>query len=485
MSLRYKILAAVIGITVVVLSVVLAAILVELVDTKQEFDRFNKKFRENVSRWIGMNMKQLYPTGDELSPVVSMPLITDIVHVRLEEPSSPLSFIKNGLDVNEERVRALVRRSLAAGEKGKLIVDGNEVAVPDKGDIFGPPQGGTWFRLDIPGFSPHEPLRKLYVVMLVGLVVIIVVIYVVLSRAVIRPIERLERAAKRVAEGDYSRPVPHSGRQDEVDTLVATFNTMMVELGNYRYHLQERFEDARRQARAAEKNLVIAQRLAATGKLASGIAHEVNNPLAGMQNAARRLLRDPPAAEEKRREYLELIIDGLERVKETVKKILQFTPHQVAPQAVPMETVLRRALALASHRIEREGTEVVVDVPETAHVFGDPFELQQVFLNVLINAMDAVSASGRRGEIRIRARVVDHEILIAVEDNGCGMSDEQVSQAFDLFYTTKEVGEGTGLGLSIAHNVIQNHGGRIDLKTRPGEGTTVEISLPLIDGSGD
>lgn len=482
MSLRYKILAAVIGITVVVLSVVLAVILVELVDTKQEFDRFNTKFRENVGRWIGMNMDQLYPTGDELSPVVSMPLITDIVHVRLEEPSAPLSFIKNGLDVNEERVRSLVRRALAEGERGKLIVDGNEVVVPDKGDIQGPPRGGTWFRLDIPGFSPHEPLRKVYLFMLVGLVFIIVVIYAVLSVAVIKPIERLERAAKRVAEGDYSRPVPHSGRQDEVDTLIATFNTMMVELGNYRHHLQERFEDARRQARAAEKNLVIAQRLAATGKLASGIAHEVNNPLAGMQNAARRLLRDPPA-EDKRREYLELIIDGLERVKETVKKILQFTPHQVAPQAVAVETVLRRALALASHRIEKEGTEVVVDVPETAHVFGDPFELQQVFLNILINAMDALAGTGRRGEIAIRAQVVDHEIRIAVEDNGCGMSDEQVSQAFDLFYTTKEVGEGTGLGLSIAHNVIQNHGGRIDLKSRAGAGTTVEISLPLIDGS--
>jgi len=245
--------------------------------------------------------------------------------------------------------------------------------------------------------------------------------------------------------------------------------------------LEERVEEAREQAQAAEKNLVIAQRLAATGKLASGIAHEVNNPLAGMQNAARRLLRDPPASPEKRQEYLELIIDGLSRVQETVKKILRFTPHKVAPQPVAIETVLQRSLALASHRIEREGLEVFVDIPGDAMVYGDPFELQQVFLNVLINAMDAVGEVDRKGELTIRGACVDGELVITFEDNGCGMTEEQISQAFDLFYTSKEVGEGTGLGLSIAHHVIQNHGGRISLRSVPGVRTTVEIVLPLLE----
>ncbi|MHC4861730.1 MAG: sensor histidine kinase, partial [Planctomycetota bacterium] len=316
----------------------------------------------------------------------------------------------------------------------------------------------------------------------VGVVVIILVIYVVVSRTVIRPIERLERAARRLAKGDYSRPVPLAGRDDEIDTLIEAFNNTMLELGTFRQHLEERVDDARQHAKAAEKNLVIAQRLAATGQLASGIAHEVNNPLAGMQNAARRLTREPAPSPEKREEYLELIIDGLQRVQETVKKILRFTPHKVAPQAIDLETVIQRALALASHRIEKEGMEVFVDLPAGAMVFGDPFELQQVLLNILINAMDAVGEVERRGEITIRGKREKTELVLRLTDNGCGMTEEQISQAFDLFFTSKEVGEGTGLGLSIAHHVIQNHGGRISLRSEPGRGTTVEMVLPLLEG---
>jgi signal transduction histidine kinase len=338
----------------------------------------------------------------------------------------------------------------------------------------------VWLSLDIPNFGPHEPLQKVYIVMLVGVVVIILVIYYVLSRGVIRPIERLDRAARRVARGDYTRPVPLSGREDELELLSETFNVMMVDLGNYRQHLEERVEESSSKAREAEKSLVTAQRLAATGKLASGIAHEVNNPLGGMLNAARRLLRDPPPRD-KQEEYLRLIIDGLLRVEETVKKILQFTPHKVAPQAVSIERVIRRALALASHRIEKQGTEVVVDLPADVQVFGDPFELQQVFLNVLLNALDAIQEAGRTGEISVRGAVEPPDLRLEFRDNGCGIPEEFASQAFDLFFTTKEVGEGTGLGLSIAHNVIQNHGGRIRIAGNPDVGTTVEITLPLLD----
>jgi C4-dicarboxylate-specific signal transduction histidine kinase len=145
--------------------------------------------------------------------------------------------------------------------------------------------------------------------------------------------------------------------------------------------------------------------------------------------------------------------------------------------------VLRRALALASHRIEKEGTDVVVDLPPGAKVFGDPFELQQVFLNVLINALDAIASAKRPGEISIKGHDDNGLLRIVVKDNGCGFETEDVSQALDLFYTTKEVGEGTGLGLSIAHNVIQNHGGSLRLGGTPGEGAEVEIALPLLTGS--
>ncbi|MEN8150502.1 MAG: HAMP domain-containing sensor histidine kinase [Planctomycetota bacterium] len=487
MSLRYKIMAAVIFITVVVLTVVIAVVLVELYNLRDEYREHDRKFRQNTIDWITSNLDLI---DDDHSPVTGFEFIREVIYVKGEEARGGVELIKTRRDPTDdelEAVRDLVRRAIReyaeAEELGTrvLVIDGNSFAVPDRTDLGPPAPGGFYFTLDIPSFMPHEPLQKVYIFTLIGIVAIIVVIYYVISRTVIRPLERLHRATRRVANGDYSRPVPESGREDELDTLIETFNSMMVDLGNFRKHLQVRVDEAQSHARQAEKTLVIAQRLAATGKLASGIAHEVNNPLGGMMNAARRLLREAPD-DPKRVEYLNLISEGLQRVQETVKKILQFTPHKVAPQPVEIATVLRRALALASHRIEKEGTDVVVDLPAKARVFGDPFELQQVFLNLLINALDAIAETGNDGEIAIRGVPEDGLLRILIQDNGIGLRTEDISQVFDLFFTTKEVGEGTGLGLSIAHNVIQNHGGSLRLSGEPGKGAEVEIVLPLLDG---
>jgi len=483
-SLRYKIMTAVISITVVVLAVVITVVLLELYRVGVDYAEHDQTLREQTIGWVTRNLDII---DDNNSPVTQFDFIREVIYVHGEEARGGVNLIKGAsMPTGEEleRVRALIRSSIRMmmdEDDPGLAIDGNAFAFPDRAEMGPPAPGGFYFTLDFPPFTPHEPLQKVYIVTLVGLVIIILVIYWVLSRTLIRPLERLHRATQRVAKGDYSRPVPQSGREDELDTLIDTFNSMMVDLGNFRKHLQVRVDEARSHARQAEKTLVIAQRLAATGKLASGIAHEVNNPLGGMQNAARRLLRDPPEAP-KRNEYLNLIIDGLQRIQETVKKILQFTPHKVAPQPVEIATVLRRALALASHRIEKDGTDVVVDLPAEARVFGDPFELQQVFLNLLINALDAIAETENDGEILIRGTAENGQLKLLIKDNGIGLRTEDISRVFDLFFTTKEVGEGTGLGLSIAHNVIQNHGGSLRLSGAPGKGAEVEILLPLLNG---
>ncbi len=489
MSLRYKLLAAVLCITVTVLFLAGAVIVRELIQTHNEFTRFDQGLRGKIIKGIKRNPEAIFR---EDSPLIQHDFIRDIVYVQGEDSRGDFIGIKGARHIDDERrerIRSLVRRAI---RNHRVEAEGDEFAIPERrisvrsapGGYAQLASGGYYFLLDVPNFSPHPALQKVYIVFLVGVVLIIVVIYVLLSRAVIRPIERLDRAAQRVAAGDYSRPVLPAGRNDEIDNLIETFNAMMLEVGSYRYNLEARTQEARQQAKAAEKNLVIAQRLASTGKLASGIAHEVNNPLGGMLNASRRLVREPRLDQAKHDEYVDLIIDGLLRIQETVKKILRFTPHQVAPQPVDIDTVLRRALSLASHRIEQEPTELTADVPADALVFGDPFELQQVFLNLLINALDAVAEADREGEIKILGRVEGAELVVSISDNGIGMSEEQISQAFDFFYTTKEVGEGTGLGLSISHNVIQNHGGRIEIKSTPGEGTTMSVVLPLFEADG-
>ncbi len=479
MSLRYKLLAAVLGITVLVLFLSGTVIILELFKTHEQYKEFQRDVRSRIINGIKFDPEGIF--NDE-SLFVQHEFIRDVVQVEGEDARGDFNVLKgNRLGEREDRIRSMVREAI---QTHWIVADGDELAIPARRGGARLAPAGFYMYLDIPDLNLHQPLQKVYVVFLVGLVLIIVVIYVLLSRSVIRPIERLEKAAQRVAKGDYSRPVLQGGRNDEVETLIEAFNAMMLEVGSYRQNLEARTEEAREQAKAAEKNLVIAQRLASTGKLASGIAHEVNNPLGGMLNAARRLVREPRPDRAKQDQYVELIIDGLLRIQETVKKILRFTPHQVAPQPVDIDTVLRRAISLASHRIEEERTELVADVPGDGAVFGDPFELQQVFLNLLINALDAVSEKGADGLIEILGRLEGSELVISITDNGIGMSEEQISQAFDFFYTTKEVGEGTGLGLSISHNVIQNHGGRIEIESKEGKGTTMTVVLPLLEADG-
>jgi len=479
MSLRYKLLAAVLGITVTVLFLSGAVIVYELIQTHEEYKDFQRDVRSRIIRGIKYDPDGIF--YDE-SIFVQHEFIRDVVQVEGEDALGHFNVLKGTrLGEREERIRSLVRQAI---QSHWIVAEGDEIAIPAKRGGARLAPAGFYMYLDIPDMNLHQPLQKVYIVFLVGLVLITVVIYVLLSRSVIRPIERLEKAAQRVARGDYSRPVLPAGRNDEIETLIEAFNAMMLEVGSYRQNLEARTDDARQQAKAAEKNLVIAQRLASTGQLASGIAHEVNNPLGGMLNASRRLVRDPRPDQAKQDQYVELIIDGLLRIQETVKKILLFTPHQVAPQPVDIDTVLRRAISLASHRIGEERTELIAEVPAEGAVFGDPFELQQVFLNLLINALDAVSEKGGEGLIEIHGLVEGSELIISITDNGIGMSEEQISQAFDFFFTTKEVGEGTGLGLSISHNVIQNHGGRIEIESEEGKGTTMTVVLPLLEADG-
>jgi two-component system NtrC family sensor kinase len=329
--------------------------------------------------------------------------------------------------------------------------------------------------------SLRESFVALAVILSISTVVLISVTYLVLDRRVLKPLGFLVQGSARVAEGNLRTEVPTEGGRDEMARLVEAFNAMMLELRNYRERMEHLVAEEKARVQAAQRQLVIAQRLAATGTLAAGIAHEVNNPLGGMINASRRLLKDAEGGRPK--EYLELILDGLIRVQETVKKILQFTPRDLKPQPVDLGEVLGRALDLVAHRVDKARVEVRKELPEDLpRVFGDPSELQQAFLNLLINALDALPA--KEGRIVARGRRKDATVEIEIEDNGCGMSEDQISRAFDLFYTTKEAGKGTGLGLAIVHNIIDGHNGRIEIRSRVGAGTTIWMQFPSLTESG-
>src|SRR5262245_51069827 len=336
-------------------------------------------------------------------------------------------------------------------------------------------------------WSPRgEEARRaqiVYAVLLGGGLVVSVVGWWLLSRHVVRPLATLADAADKMAGGDAGARVPATGTADEIDRTARAFNRMAKEVSEYQGQLEDRVMQALARIQKAEQHLAIAQRLASTGKLASGIAHEINNPLGGMRNAVRALARGD-LDEKKTAEYLALVQEGLARVEDTVKKVLTFTPRTVQPRAVDLADVARKAVGLARHRIERKGIALVEHLPAAgvATVFGDPNELQQVALNLILNSADAIPEPGARpggaGRIEIEVSVEGDANVLRVADDGMGMTPEVQAQCFDLFFTTKEVGEGTGLGLAVVHNIVTNHGGRIELESAPGKGTSFRVLLP-------
>ncbi len=331
---------------------------------------------------------------------------------------------------------------------------------------------------------PHDRragVQALYVVMVVGIVVLAVLMFWLISKYLIRPLRELATAADRIAEGDYSVVINARGSSDELGRTINAFNRMAHEMAEYQGHLEDRVLTALTRIKKAEQHLAIAQRLAATGKLAAGLAHEINNPLGGMKNALRSLARGDLSAE-KTAQYLDLVADGLGRVEQTVKKFLTFTPRRVEPRPADLALVVSKSLPLAMHRIKDRDIELVRDLPEpgVAMVFGDDHELQQVTLNLVLNAADAIKEGSGRIEIRVSRE--DEEVRLQVIDNGAGMSAEDQDRCFDMFFTTKDVGEGTGLGLAVVHNIVTNHGGRIEVTSAPGEGAAFTVILPVDTG---
>ncbi|MEK7448017.1 MAG: HAMP domain-containing sensor histidine kinase, partial [Planctomycetota bacterium] len=286
---------------------------------------------------------------------------------------------------------------------------------------------------------------------------------------------------------NYNVTLPQPSGDDEVANLIKTFNGMLKELRGYHTSLESKIEEARHKIKTTQEQLTIAQRLSATGTLAAGIAHEINNPLGGIMNAVQSLKKGNLPLE-KTREYLDLILDGLQRMQETLKKILQFFPRKLVPQGLELKPVIERTLQLVQHRLEEYKITVANLVPANIpQVFGDATELQQVFLNLLMNAIDAIINLREtqpeltdRGQIKLLIELSGKNITVSLTDDGAGMDAQTLEHAFDIFYTTKEPGRGTGLGLAVVHNIIENHGGKIYIQSKKGRGTTIKITLPVL-----
>jgi PAS domain S-box-containing protein len=232
-------------------------------------------------------------------------------------------------------------------------------------------------------------------------------------------------------------------------------------------------------ASVMQAKLAHSERMATLGRLVSGVAHEVNNPLAAILGFTDLLLENPEVPANAR-EDLQIILQETQRTKDIVQDLLSFARQRpVKRELVNVGVILKQTTKLRSYDFQSHGVEVLEEYDENLPtVMGDSQQLQQVFLNILNNAYDAIEESGRRGKIQITTAYKDNAIEIVLTDNGTGISD--VERIFDPFYTTKQTGKGTGLGLSICYGIVRAHGGEIQCRNNAGgHGSTFSIRIPV------
>jgi len=229
-----------------------------------------------------------------------------------------------------------------------------------------------------------------------------------------------------------------------------------------------------------ETSLARSEKLAAVGTLAAGIAHEINNPMT-VVSANAQILREEIPSTHPYYGSVQLIARASERASKIVRNLLDFSrAEQFEFKPTDLARSIRESVSLVEPQLLKSDIQIVVDVdPELPAISASPDHLNVVWLNLLLNARDAIQETGRGGEIRIDARRHGDWVVVQVSDNGVGMTEEQLGHLYEPFYTTREPGEGTGLGLFTCYRTVTRHGGDIAVESQEGQGTTFRVTLPI------
>jgi two-component system, NtrC family, sensor kinase len=304
---------------------------------------------------------------------------------------------------------------------------------------------------------------------------------------VVHPVSHLLEATNRVSTGDLNVRVPVRGR-DELSALQVSFNQMERALAATRGErdallsgLESQIAERTRELEKAHLTLVQAEKLSSLGRLSASIAHEINNPLAGILTTAKLLLRtanDAPPSDRlsATQRQLALVVRETERCSAIVRNLLGFARERPLTLGdVDVNAALGEALFLVGNQIALQGIRLDRRLGEIPAITADFGQVRQAFANVVINACDAMP---KGGALTVTTAVTpDQAVEIRIADTGTGIPRDMLSKVFDPFFTTKE--KGTGLGLSVVHGIVERHGGRLSLESEVGVGTTVVVRLPL------
>jgi signal transduction histidine kinase len=436
---------------------------------------------EGVTRAIAISLTDAFLYGDEEDPPLEDLLernirnysstITGLTHIAVIDNSGRILAHTDHAQYGRVVTDSLV---VASGQTDRLITAILES--PLHGWVIEAVQplriaGKRWgvVRVAFSAEPTRAEIRSLFI-LLVALTTLVttvtlLVLYLLIGRLTDSLHELVLLMDRTGLEAVEPAPVPH--RSDEIGFLLQHFGL-----------LRQRLSQSRRELLSVHAQIARAEKLASIGRLASGVAHEINNPLHGIKSCLYAIEREPDNRKQITT-YLPLIREGMEYIETVVQKLLGFARQQPASmQEVDLHQVLSKVLRLLDYNIHRKHATCTLTVePHVPIIRGDPQLLSEVMMNLVLNAVDAV---GDGGHISVHfSRTGEHRVSIHVKDNGSGIPEEHLARIFDPFFTTKGPKEGTGLGLSVALGAVETHGGTIRVSSTPGQGSTFVVELPV------
>jgi len=313
---------------------------------------------------------------------------------------------------------------------------------------------------------------NLQVLALALIIIVGIVINIKLATSIATPIRTLEKISRKIADGDFSEHIEVKGR-DELASLETAFNQMEDRLKNALWSLEHTIEKLREK----QAQLVEAEKLALVGKLAAGIAHEINNPLTSVLTFSNLMLEQCPPSDP-RHDKLKLMARETNRARTIVRQLLNFGRETVIkPEKInvnqPVSEIADSLVAQDAFKGITLEMKLGTNLPD---INADPAQIGQVVMNMLLNAIHAISPPGR---IEVSTQQQGKDVNIVFSDTGAGIPEEHLHKIFDPFFTTKDASKGTGLGLAVSYGIIKKHGGDIEVASTVGKGTTFTVRLPI------